>query len=80
MVDRAHAAGIPASAAPNASSAVDGADVIVTVTQSTSPLFPADGGRRELADLRGRCDQVRPMRDRRRTSSLAARRWCATMS
>ncbi len=33
--------GIPASAAASAASAVDGADVIVTVTQSTSPLFPA---------------------------------------
>jgi ornithine cyclodeaminase/alanine dehydrogenase-like protein (mu-crystallin family) len=41
MVERAQAAGIPARAAASASSAVDGADVIVTVTQSTSPLFPA---------------------------------------
>ena len=42
MVDRACRAGIPATAAASATSAVDGADVIVTVTRSTSPLFPAE--------------------------------------
>lgn len=39
MVERARAAGIPATAVADAPTAVDGADVIVTVTQSTSPLF-----------------------------------------
>lgn len=41
MVARANAAGIPAVAAADAASAVDGAQVIVTVTQSTAPLFPS---------------------------------------
>jgi ornithine cyclodeaminase/alanine dehydrogenase-like protein (mu-crystallin family) len=41
MVTRARAAGIPAVAARDAPSAADGADVIMTVTQSTTPLFPA---------------------------------------
>jgi ornithine cyclodeaminase/alanine dehydrogenase-like protein (mu-crystallin family) len=42
MVERAHAAGIPAVAAASPLEAVDGADVIVTVTQATHPLFPSD--------------------------------------
>lgn len=41
MVRRAVEIGIPAVAAPSATAAVEGADVIVTVTQSTEPLFPA---------------------------------------
>lgn len=41
MVERARAAGIPATAAATPAEAVDGVDVIVTVTQSTAPLFPA---------------------------------------
>ena len=41
MVARALAAGIPAVATESAAAAADGADVIVTVTQSTAPLFPA---------------------------------------
>ena len=41
MVARANKAGIPAVAAADAASAVDGAQVIVTVTQSTAPLFPS---------------------------------------
>lgn len=41
MVERALAVGIPAVAAASASAAVDGADVVVTVTQSTEPLFAA---------------------------------------
>ncbi|MEP7202794.1 MAG: hypothetical protein ABI894_09305 [Ilumatobacteraceae bacterium] len=42
LVTRANAAGIPATCAVEAASAVYGAEVIVTVTRSTSPLFPAD--------------------------------------
>lgn len=42
MVARAIEAGIPAVAAPDAVAAVSGAHVIVTVTQSTSALFPSD--------------------------------------
>lgn len=41
MVERARTAGIPAVAAASAAAAADGADVIITVTQSTAPLFPA---------------------------------------
>lgn len=41
MVARANAAGIPAVAVADAAAAVDGAQVIVTVTQSTSALFPS---------------------------------------
>lgn len=40
MVARAREAGIPARATLDAVSAVEGADVIVTITQSTLPLFP----------------------------------------
>lgn len=39
MVARARAAGIPAVHAVDATEAVLGADVVITVTQSTSPLF-----------------------------------------
>jgi ornithine cyclodeaminase len=42
LVDRAHAAGIPADRAATPEQAVDGADVVVTVTASTQPLFQAD--------------------------------------
>ncbi len=42
MVERALAAGIPAVAAASPVDAVSAADVIVTVTQSTEPLFPAE--------------------------------------
>jgi ornithine cyclodeaminase len=41
VVARAREAGIPARAAAGASEAVDGADVIVTATQATEPLFGA---------------------------------------
>lgn len=41
MVERARLAGIPAVATRTPTEAVLGADVIVTVTQSTEPLFPA---------------------------------------
>lgn len=41
MVTRAIDAGIPAVAAVDATTAASGAHVIVTVTQSTSPLFPS---------------------------------------
>lgn len=41
MVERALEAGVPAVAAATPAEAVDGADVVVTVTQSTTPLFPA---------------------------------------
>jgi len=42
MVARARAAGIPAVVAASPEAAVRGADVVVTVTQSTSALFPAE--------------------------------------
>ncbi len=41
MAARARALGIPAVAASSATAAVDGADVIVTATRSTTPLFTA---------------------------------------
>lgn len=41
MAARANEAGIPATVAANVADAVDGAQVIVTVTQSTAPLFPS---------------------------------------
>ena len=41
MVARARSSGIPAVAAPTATAAVADADVIVTATQSTTPLFTA---------------------------------------
>jgi ornithine cyclodeaminase/alanine dehydrogenase-like protein (mu-crystallin family) len=41
VVASANAAGIPAACAKDAASAVHGAGVIVTITQSRSPLFPA---------------------------------------
>lgn len=41
MVARAQQAGIPAVAEVDAAAAADGAHVIVTVTQSTAPLFPS---------------------------------------
>jgi ornithine cyclodeaminase/alanine dehydrogenase-like protein (mu-crystallin family) len=41
MVERAVDAGIAAVLAASPADAVDGADVVVTVTQSTEPLFPA---------------------------------------
>jgi ornithine cyclodeaminase len=41
LVARARRAGIPARAVLDAATAADGADVIVTVTQSPTPLFPA---------------------------------------
>lgn len=41
IVERARAAGIPATAAASAAAAVDGAQVVVTATQATEPLFPA---------------------------------------
>ncbi|TPW12712.1 MAG: ornithine cyclodeaminase [Acidimicrobiaceae bacterium] len=42
MVERARAAGISATVASSPTDAVRDADVIVTVTQSTAPLFAAD--------------------------------------
>jgi ornithine cyclodeaminase len=42
LADRARAAGIPAVAAPSAPAAVRSAQVVVTVTSATQPLFPAD--------------------------------------
>lgn len=42
MAARARAAGIPARVAATPAEAVRGADVIVTVTQSTTPLFTSD--------------------------------------
>ena len=42
LVAKAHAAGIPAVAAASPADAVADADVIVTVTSSATPLFPAD--------------------------------------
>ena len=42
MVQRARAAGIPAVEAATPAQAVAGADVVITVTQSTEPLFPAE--------------------------------------
>lgn len=41
MSERAQQIGIPARAVADATTTVDGADVIVTVTQSSTPLFPA---------------------------------------
>ena len=41
LVDRALADGVPAVAAPSADHAVAGADVVVTVTASSEPLFGA---------------------------------------
>lgn len=41
LVARAQASGIPAVAARSATDAVAGADVVVTVTSSPTPLFPA---------------------------------------
>jgi ornithine cyclodeaminase/alanine dehydrogenase-like protein (mu-crystallin family) len=41
MVERARAVGIPAVAAESPSAAVEGVDVVVTVTQSVDPLFSA---------------------------------------
>lgn len=41
MASRARARGIPAVAADSAAGAVGGADVVVTATQSTTPLFDA---------------------------------------
>ncbi|HEX6658832.1 MAG TPA: hypothetical protein VF065_12155 [Ilumatobacter sp.] len=74
LVDRARAAGIPAVAAPTPEHAVDGADVVVTVTASSEPLFRAESvgnrallcavgatkyDRRELgADVVARCAAV----------------------
>jgi len=42
MVKRAVEVGIPATVAEHASEAVDGADVVVTVTRSETPLFGAE--------------------------------------
>jgi ornithine cyclodeaminase/alanine dehydrogenase-like protein (mu-crystallin family) len=42
LVRRARDAGIPATLAADPVTAVDGADVVVTVTQSTEPLFPSE--------------------------------------
>jgi ornithine cyclodeaminase/alanine dehydrogenase-like protein (mu-crystallin family) len=41
LVDRARAAGIPAVAEATSAEAVAGADVVVTITSSVEPLFPA---------------------------------------
>jgi ornithine cyclodeaminase len=41
LVDRARAAGIAAVAEATSPDAVDGADVVVTITSSVEPLFPA---------------------------------------
>jgi ornithine cyclodeaminase/alanine dehydrogenase-like protein (mu-crystallin family) len=41
LVERAVATGLPASASLEPAAAVDGAQVVVTVTSSTTPLFPA---------------------------------------
>jgi ornithine cyclodeaminase len=41
LVGRAEAEGIPAVAAGDAAAAVDGADVVVTITPAREPLFPA---------------------------------------
>jgi len=41
LADRARDLGIPAVVAPSAIEAVEGADVVVTVTSSRTPLFPA---------------------------------------
>ncbi|HET9602622.1 MAG TPA: hypothetical protein VFP08_13580 [Acidimicrobiales bacterium] len=41
LVHRAQEAGIPAFLAPTAAAAVDGAEVVVTATPATAPLFPA---------------------------------------
>jgi ornithine cyclodeaminase len=41
MVSRARDAGIPAEVANDATAAIDGAGVVVTITQSTQPLFAA---------------------------------------
>jgi ornithine cyclodeaminase/alanine dehydrogenase-like protein (mu-crystallin family) len=41
MARRANDAGVPASVAASPADAVDGADVVVTVTQSLEPLFPS---------------------------------------
>ena len=66
VVASANAAGIPATCAKDAASAVHGAEVIVTVTQSTVAAVPGRRGGRRRADLRGRLHEVRPLRDRRR--------------
>lgn len=42
MTERAVEAGIPAKASDSPADAVAGADVVVTVTQSTAPLFPSE--------------------------------------
>lgn len=42
LVERAQLAGIPAIGVESPIVAIDGAEVIVTVTQSTQPLFPPD--------------------------------------
>ena len=42
MAERACDAGMPAKPAESPAAAVEGADVIVTVTQATAPLFPAE--------------------------------------
>lgn len=41
LAERARQAGIPAVVADTPSAAIDGADVVVTVTSATEPLFPA---------------------------------------
>ena len=41
MVERARDTGIPAVVSASPVAAVDGADLVVTVTQSRTPLFPA---------------------------------------
>jgi ornithine cyclodeaminase/alanine dehydrogenase-like protein (mu-crystallin family) len=42
LVERARSAGIPAVTAPSAEHAVTGADVVITVTASSEPLFGGD--------------------------------------
>jgi ornithine cyclodeaminase/alanine dehydrogenase-like protein (mu-crystallin family) len=62
LVKHAIDQGIPAVTSPSAAAAVDGAEVVVTVTSATDPLFPADvvGDRTLLcavgATKAGRCE------------------------
>ena len=81
LVDRARAAGIPAVAAPtSASDAVDGADVVVTVTREQRAAVPG-ATRSATAHC---CARSAPpsttAASSAPTSSRDARRWCATTS
>jgi ornithine cyclodeaminase/alanine dehydrogenase-like protein (mu-crystallin family) len=75
LVERARAAGIPAVQVDDPARAVRAADVVVTVTASTEPLFPAD----VVSDRALLCAVGATKRDRREIDAATVARCAAVV-